>query len=134
MLYRGGKSALTSARNVVTPLGRSVLAEPARRPGNAGRDVRRALQASPWVAVLELLRQRQVGAQLALAVDLDARGMRQRLPLGLGRRLARDALAQRSPRYRVGFARDFHGTALLVGFHVRHPVLAIGAPGNASAR
>src|SRR3954468_10098183 len=73
MLYRGGNSALTSARDAVSPLERSVLAEPAGRPGNAGRDLRRVDQAAPWVAVRELLRQRQVRPELALAVHLDAR-------------------------------------------------------------
>jgi len=56
----------------------------------------------------ELLRKREVGAQLALTIDFDARGVRQRLPLGLRRLRARDALAQRLPRCRFLFASDFH--------------------------
>ena len=60
----------------------------------------------------ELLRKRQVGAQLALTVDFDARGMGQRLPLRLGRRLARDALAKGLPGCGFRFACDFHTLSL----------------------
>ena len=59
-----------------------------------------------------LLRKRQVGAQLALTVDLDARGMGQRLPLRLGRLRTRDAFAKRLPGGGIRFASDFHMLSL----------------------
>ena len=43
-----------------------------------------------------------------MTIDFDARRVRQRLPLGLRRLGARDALPERLPRCRFLFASDFH--------------------------
>ena len=78
-------------------------------------------------ALAKLLRERQVGAQLTLAVDFDARGMRQRLPFGLRRRLARDAFPEGLPGCGFRFSSDFHMPSLLA---CEPSALAIGAPGK----
>ena len=112
MLYRGGKLRLDVPAERRVAVGCSAWGAGVST-GRCRSGSQASLRASPWVRPRASLRKRQVGAQLALTIDFDARGMGQRLPLRRRRRLARDALPEGLPWCRFGFSGDFHMPSLL---------------------